>query len=517
MKDTPANPELDRLRRVWQTLGREDPLWAVLSHADKRGGRWPLEEFFATGRLEIESQLAALAQRGLPLQRHLAVDFGCGAGRLSRAIAAHFDRVIGIDVSASMVETARELNADCANIEFRENHSPRLQGIADASVDFVFSHITLQHVPGVLAAGYVREFFRILAPGGVAVFQFVDGADASLRGRVFGLASNGWLNPLRRLLWRRRAVFEMHVLPERDVAAALSAWPDLQRLDAIDDAAAGPGWRGRRWSVVNAADAPQRLQLDGATLHAHASDAHMGAPMIAGREHEPHVARVLRERLHTGDVVLDIGANIGVMSLLAAGLVGPSGRVIAVEPILQNRRLLARSAQASGYAQIELVAAAASDARGEIDLQTHPTTSNAATFAAAGDRLRSQGGRVERVPTVVLDQELGALARLDLVKVDIAGMEPRALRGLQDNLSRLRPALLSEFHPWAIERAGGETPLSYLRWLRELYPAIHVLERDGRRTRCVDPEDVMAVWRRANDAAGLEGRLHLDLLLDRAD
>ncbi|HEY0230027.1 MAG TPA: class I SAM-dependent methyltransferase, partial [Dokdonella sp.] len=156
--------DLDRLRRVWQTLGRDDPLWAVLSQADKRGGRWQHEEFFATGRLEIDAQLGALAAQGLPRQRELALDFGCGVGRLTRALAARFERVIGVDVSPSMIAAARELNADVGNVEFRENASPRIENIADASVDLVFSHITLQHIPTALAAGYVEEFFRILAP-----------------------------------------------------------------------------------------------------------------------------------------------------------------------------------------------------------------------------------------------------------------------------------------------------------------------------------------------------------------
>ena len=248
--------ELERLRRVWQSLGGDDPLWAVLSHADKRRGRWQSDEFFATGRVEIDSQLAALEASGYPRARALALDFGCGPGRLSRALARSFTAVIGVDVSASMIATARALNGDVASIEFRENASARLQGVADASVDFVFSHITLQHIPATLAAGYVEEFFRVLAPGGVAVFQFVDAPDATARGRLFALASNRWLNPLRRVLWRRRAVFEMHALPEAQLAWRLIRYPHLRILRAIDDLAAGPGWHGWRWYVVSDAAAP---------------------------------------------------------------------------------------------------------------------------------------------------------------------------------------------------------------------------------------------------------------------
>ena len=158
--------DLDRLRRTWHTLGRDDPLWAVLSHPDKRGGAWDADAFLATGRVEIDTQLAALAPLGWPKAHALALDFGCGAGRLSRALAAHFERVIGIDVSASMIATARALNADVANAQFRENASARIEGIAEARVDFVFSHIKLQHIPTSLALGDVEELFRVLAPAG---------------------------------------------------------------------------------------------------------------------------------------------------------------------------------------------------------------------------------------------------------------------------------------------------------------------------------------------------------------
>jgi FkbM family methyltransferase len=505
--------ELQHLRRVWQTLGRDDPLWAVLSHADKRSGRWQREEFFATGQIEVDFQLAVLAPSKFPRARELALDFGCGAGRLSRALAEYFKRVIGVDVSASMIAAARELNADVSNIEFRENASPRIEGVADASVDFVFSHIVLQHIPRTLALDYVAEFFRVLAPGGAAVFQFVDGVDDSLRGRLFGVASNRWLNPLRRLLWRRRAVFEMHALPERDLHALLALHPSLRLLLAYDDNSAGAGWRGRRWVVVND-DAPTRqVQRDGHVLYAKPSDLHIGAPLLGGKMHEPHVEAVMRECLRAGDVVLDVGANIGIMTMLAAAQVGPTGRVIAVEPIPRNRVLIARSAQANRFAHIEIIAAAAADRSGSIELRTHPSTSNSATPQAAGDRLRDAEGETIVVPAVALDEALPKLDRLDLVKIDVEGMEPLALRGLQRTLAKFRPILLSEFHPWAIERASGTAPVEYLAWLRHLYPSITILHRDGTREHCVEPAAVMAAWQRANEAAGMDGRMHLDLLL----
>ncbi|MGA9342374.1 MAG: class I SAM-dependent methyltransferase [Rhodanobacteraceae bacterium] len=244
------NADLDRLRRVWSELGREDPFWAILSHPLKRGNRWRNEEFFATGKLEIDTQMGALAAIDLPQARQLALDFGCGAGRLTRALASHFTRVLGVDVAPAMIETARSLNRDLDNVEFRENALPSLDGIADSSVDLVYSCMTLQHMPSELAEGYIAEFLRVLSPGGVAAFQFVSGADASVRGRLFARASNRWLNPLRRVIWRRATVFEMHALPETRVSRLLLNRPDLRVVSTHEDRAAGPGWEGRRWIIA---------------------------------------------------------------------------------------------------------------------------------------------------------------------------------------------------------------------------------------------------------------------------
>jgi SAM-dependent methyltransferase len=250
MSGQSENAQLEQLRKVWAVLGEEDPLWAVLSRADKRGGRWDVEEFLATGHSEIEGQLALLAGWKLPFQRRRALDFGCGAGRLTRALAAHFGEAIGVDVSPSMIAKARSLNADLGNLRFIENRTARLEGIADASIDLVYSCMTLQHIPAELALAYVAEFLRVLAPGGVAAFQFVAGTDRSWRGRLFELFPNRWLNPLRRLAWRRQAVFEMHVLEEPRLRELLARDSGLRLLAAIDDGAAGTGWASRRWYLT---------------------------------------------------------------------------------------------------------------------------------------------------------------------------------------------------------------------------------------------------------------------------
>ena len=98
-----------RQARDWNDLATVDPLWAVLSAKGKRNGGWELDEFFATGEAEVAQMLARAAELGRPGRNDSALDFGCGVGRLTRALAVHFDNTLGVDASAQMIEQARRL------------------------------------------------------------------------------------------------------------------------------------------------------------------------------------------------------------------------------------------------------------------------------------------------------------------------------------------------------------------------------------------------------------------------
>lgn len=163
---------LEAHRRDWQDLAELDPRWAILSAADKQHGGWDLEEFLETGRKEIDALMGHVERLGLPRQRRRALDFGCGVGRLSRALAAHFAEAVGVDIAEGMVEQARVTNADVPGCRFVVNVDDRLPAFADDEFDLIYTTLVLQHLPSrVLVASYLREFVRVLAPGGVLVFQ----------------------------------------------------------------------------------------------------------------------------------------------------------------------------------------------------------------------------------------------------------------------------------------------------------------------------------------------------------
>jgi len=91
------------LKKNWDALGKTDPFWAILSYPEKKGNRWEAEQFFKTGLEEIEKTLGYVRGLGVELRYGIALDFGCGAGRLTQGLVRHFAQAIGVDIAPSMI------------------------------------------------------------------------------------------------------------------------------------------------------------------------------------------------------------------------------------------------------------------------------------------------------------------------------------------------------------------------------------------------------------------------------
>jgi SAM-dependent methyltransferase len=93
-------------------------------------------------------------------------------GRLTQALAPHFDECLGVDISEEMLAEARRLAESVPGVRFVLNDRDELRQFGDGSFDLVYSHIVLQHVPDRAAVlSYIAEFVRVLAPGGLVSFQ----------------------------------------------------------------------------------------------------------------------------------------------------------------------------------------------------------------------------------------------------------------------------------------------------------------------------------------------------------
>lgn len=163
--------EIDLLKKHWEAFSREDPLWAVLTDSARVGGRWDLKEFLATGEHEVADYLEELEQLRAAPVRGRALDFGCGVGRLTQALAERFERCDGVDIAEPMIAEARRINQRAERVRYHVNDAPNLALFVDDSFDFVLSSIVLQHMEPRYAKAYITEFVRVLKPGALALFQ----------------------------------------------------------------------------------------------------------------------------------------------------------------------------------------------------------------------------------------------------------------------------------------------------------------------------------------------------------
>ena len=162
----------NRHDRAWEDWGSVDPLYAILTDPKYRHGGGNRDEFLDTG----ESFAAAIVEQcdalGLVKDRGRALDFGCGIGRVSAPLSRRFAEVVGLDISPSMVETARQMHAQRTNCRFEVQRTTDLRQFADASFDLVLCVLVLQHLASQEAIlRYLGEFGRVLAPGGALVVQ----------------------------------------------------------------------------------------------------------------------------------------------------------------------------------------------------------------------------------------------------------------------------------------------------------------------------------------------------------
>jgi len=249
---------LAAVQSTFETLGRTDPLWAVLTERRFKHNRWDPQAFFATGQREIRDLIADLDRLGLAVARGRALDFGCAVGRLTQPLGDHFSEVLGVDISRSFLDHAERHNRHGPRCRYLHNTRGDLAAVESGSFDLVYSNITLQHIPQEHAARYVEEFFRVLAPGGVAVFQIPSGTtsfDGTLSWvlRRFRAACT---TPIKRW-WRRRRgqpVIGMYPIARADVEVIVRRGGG-RMVDVAENTDAGKGWRSYRYTAVREAHA----------------------------------------------------------------------------------------------------------------------------------------------------------------------------------------------------------------------------------------------------------------------
>lgn len=124
-------------------MAQMDMLFSILSEPESRFGKWDQDEFFSTGQTEISGVMQCAAVLGRPVGTELALDFGCGVGRLTRALAEFFQHTCGLDISKTMIDSAKEYNASSPGCDFLLYSGNDLSLFPDGKFDMIYTRYVL--------------------------------------------------------------------------------------------------------------------------------------------------------------------------------------------------------------------------------------------------------------------------------------------------------------------------------------------------------------------------------------
>lgn len=259
------------------------------------------------------------------------------------------------------------------------------------------------------------------------------------------------------------------VLLRRAIAHALRPClarelPGSGRLLGLCGADRDEVWRGT-------APARTRLRWGAGVVELNRAEKYERAAWFRRRYHELPLLLLMNALLRGGDTFIDVGANLGLVSLHAARIVGSAGRVVAFEPNPSVRARLERHVAASGAAVL-IDGHALGDRPGEFVLSVIGDNTGSGTLGEVPAALRGQVLQTYRVPVIVGDSledrwsSMPASSRV-LLKVDAEGSETRVLRGLRSMIERYRPVIVTEVNPFAL-RMNGSGPVRLTRLMRSL-------------------------------------------------
>jgi len=233
-----------RYQQDWENLAQLNPEWAILTtDTQKKQSQWDSAEFFATGEKDVAKFLIYIKELNIELKMGEALDFGCGIGRLTKALAKYFTKVYGVDISPTMLTTARNLHRDNPQMIFLQNTSNDLSCFDSEKFDLICSLITLQHIPEKeTIKKYLLEFLRILKPGGILYFQLpsvpgfskIKSILLQIRGKIYYLLTS--LGIPKEFCFRRLRIMpfmHMNHLPKNEVEAIFGGQAKI--LQIYDD------------------------------------------------------------------------------------------------------------------------------------------------------------------------------------------------------------------------------------------------------------------------------------------
>lgn len=219
---------------------------------------------------------------------------------------------------------------------------------------------------------------------------------------------------------------------------------------------------------------PKSMDIPEGTIILNKADAGVSG-MLALGAYEPYETNFFRSCLKPGMTVIDIGANIGLYTIIAASKVTPSGKVIAYEPEPHNFLLLKENIKINNFKNVTAIEEGISDTTTVQSFFLTPE--NKGTHSLIDNRETNDSITIK---TTTLDESLKKqnISHVDLIKIDIEGIEIIALPQMKNAiLANPNLILITEIYPQAIRRLGRQ-PIEYLEKLCELGFSLSIIEED---------------------------------------
>lgn len=232
----------DSLERAWDIMGEKEPFYSVITNEEFKSENLSsevIDQFYSSASAQANTQyvaeklkdLKALSLKDFHDKR--ALDFGCGVGRNALHLAPHFKTLVGLDISEKHLMRAREIceKKGILNTEFyKSTHEITSFG----KFDFIFSVITLQHIPPPLMKQYIHQLLSMLNPKGLAFLQFPIEAEG------YKFLENKFITEKG-----NEKHWDMHILPENEARKIISKEDcTLLEIDLTAGNQCGGKWKG---------------------------------------------------------------------------------------------------------------------------------------------------------------------------------------------------------------------------------------------------------------------------------
>jgi FkbM family methyltransferase len=251
------------------------------------------------------------------------------------------------------------------------------------------------------------------------------------------------------------------------------------------------------------------IDIQGSKMYVNTQDKGLVPSLLVYGVYEKYESELFKKLIKPGMLVVDIGANIGYYSLIAAKLVGNNGRVYAFEPEPNNYNLLVKNIKINNLANIIPIQKAVSNKRGNIKLFLDKVNLAAHSFSENNIPIQKEG--FVEVEALTLDEffeNTTKNSKVDFIKLDTQGAEGLVVEGSTGILSSNNLKIVMEFWPYGLKNMGTD-PLRLLHKLQNFGFRIKLIDEVSQ---CMKDIEIMEIVRRYGDAKNTD---YINLFLEK--